>query len=410
MLSLYYQQVKGTLTGMKLSELKAWVNKHKAQIEQELKSLVEINTATSNTNGVDRGMDMLSQIAQTHNLMTLAINGRHRLIKAGNGQRPRPRILLIAHMDTVFDPNGDFLHYEPLDDGFVRGPGVGDIKGGMVMGLWSIIALREMLGEAFDVQLVVSADEENGSPTINDWYMRGNINADYAIGLEPGFPQGELTPDVPLGVVEGRRGYGAIKFTVHGKACHSGTPELGINAVEAAAQRIIKMHALSRPKDGVTVNLGVIEGGLSPNTVPGYAKCTVSFRYMTQKDGEETKAAIEQILSEPVLYNEGLDLWDRTESETLAFIPPMEKSDKNRVLVDIVLEEAKRLGHNVVPIVRGGGSDANYISASGTPSICGMGAPAQGIHTTDEKIYLPMMFERIELLTATLYRLIQRGK
>jgi glutamate carboxypeptidase len=93
---------------------------------------------------------------------------------------------------------------------------------------------------------------------------------------------------------------------------------------------------------------------------------------------------------------------------TEAFIPPMEKTETNMQMVDIVLEEAKRLGQPVVPIARGGGSDANYVSLSGVPSICGMGAPSQGIHTTSEKIYLPMMFERINLLASTIYRLNEK--
>ncbi len=388
-----------------LDDLGAWIDARKAQIEAHLKTLVEINTYTANLDGVDRGMEALTTIAAENNLITEKINGRHLLIKPGAGERKGPRVLLIAHMDTVFPPDGDFLKYEPLDDGFVRGPGVGDIKGGLLMGLYAMIALRELVPD-HDVQLVVSADEENGSPTIKEWYMGGHIGADYAIALEPGFPQGELTADVALGVVEGRRGYGAIQFTVQGKACHSGTPELGLNAVEAASQKIIKMHALSRPEEMVTVNLGTIEGGISPNTVPGFCKAAVSFRYMTKKDGDSTKAAIEQILSTPVLFNEAQGVKDETEFEVKAFIPPMEKSDKNQYLVNTVLGEAGRLRHNVVPIVRGGGSDANYTSAAGTPSICGMGAPAQGIHTTDEKIHLPMTFGRINLLTSTLYRIV----
>src|SRR5690606_32331456 len=107
------------------------------------------------------------------------------------------------------------------------------------------------------------------------------------------------------------------------------------------------------------------------------------------------------------ITNEDLGISDIASFEVDAFIPPMEKNERNQVLVDVVLKEAQRLGQNVVPIARGGGSDANYISASGTPSICGMGAPAHGIHTTEEKIYLPGVFDRIELLTATLYRLIE---
>ena len=146
---------------MQLTELKPWVHARKPEIEAALKMFVEINTYTANTAGVDRGMDELSRLAEQMGFTVEAINGRHRLIKAA--QNPgKPRILLISHMDTVFPPDGDFLHYEDLGDGFIRGPGVGDIKGGLVMGLWAMQAIRELC-DAYDVQMIVSADEDRKS-------------------------------------------------------------------------------------------------------------------------------------------------------------------------------------------------------------------------------------------------------
>ena len=391
-----------------ISELSNWIKEQEPQIESTLKTLVDINTFTPIETNVDHGMDVLSQIAQDHGISVEVVNGRHRLLKMTNSSNA-PRILLISHMDTVFPEDSGFLHYKSLEDGFVTGPGVGDIKGGLVMGFWTMLAIRELFDE-YDVQMIISANEEIGSPTIRDWYLGGHIDADYAIGLEPGFPQGELTATVPLGVVMQRRGYALIRFTVKGKTCHSGTPHLGLNAVDALAHRIVKLTALNAPERGVTLNVGIISGGTAPNTVPGEASAAVSFRYLTMKDGEETRDAAMEIIHEQYIHNPDLDLWDSVDANLEAFIPPMEKSERNDVLVQIVLDNAEKLGHNVVPIVRGGGSDANFISATGTPTICGMGAPAQGIHTTDEKIHLPMLFERTELLTRTVVDLMERGK
>jgi glutamate carboxypeptidase len=388
---------------MQLTDLNTWVEARRQRIEDMLRELVEINTYTSNIAGVDRGMNLLGEYADEMGFTVEVINGRHRLVKSGDGES-RPRILLISHMDTVFPPNGEFLHYEPLDNGFIRGPGTGDIKGGLTMGLWAMKALSEML-DHFDVQMIVSADEEKGSPTIRDWYMDGHIEADYAIGLEPGFPQGDLSATVPLGVVYQRRGYATVHFTVHGTDSHSGTPEKGLSAIEALAQRITKLHALSDFERGLTVNVGMIDGGISPNTVAGKASATVSFRYWSQQDGEELKSKIEQVIMEPCVHNKDLDVWDSAEYTVETFLPPMEPSEHNQVLIDTVLAQAERLGHNVTPIARGGGSDANYISGSGTPSICGMGAPCSGLHTDDETIYLPMLFERVNLLASTMHQL-----
>jgi glutamate carboxypeptidase len=404
---------------MDIADLRGWVHQRQPDIEAALRDFVNLNTYTANEAGVDQGMAMLDALCARLSLAVEPVNARHRLITArssdsGAGHGPRiPRILLISHMDTVFPPDGDFLTYEPLGDGFVRGPGTGDIKGGLLLGLYAMLAAREICaaaGRPYDLQMVVSANEETGSPTIRDWYLAGHTGADYAIGLEPGFPQGPLTPTVPLGVVYQRRGYGAISVKVFGKGTHSGTPWLGLNAVEALAQRIIRIHALSDAERGVSTNVGLVKGGISANTVPGEAEALVSFRFERRDDGERVKAAIEDILRASYLSNPEQNATDRAEYTIDAFIPPMERTEASQVMVDIVLEEAARLGHNVVPIARGGGSDANFTSAAGTPSICGMGAPTDGIHTTGETIYLPMLFERVALLASVLARLSARGK
>lgn len=393
---------------MQVKELGQWIEEQKSDIETALRGFVNMNTFTANEAGVDAGMNELSQLVHDMGFTVEAVNDRHRLIKSVKGSG-KPRILLISHMDTVFPADGDFLEYQPIGDGFIQGPGVGDIKGGMLMGLWAMKAMCE-LTDTYDVQMIVSANEEIGSPTIRDWYMNGDVNADYAIGLEPGFPQGELTSTVDLGVVYQRRGYGAIRFKIKTKASHSGTPELGLSATEAMAQRIIRLHQLNEWDKGISVNVGIMEGGISPNTVAGDATATVSFRYERMIDGENTKAKIDEIIQASYIRNDEVGVQDTvSDMVTEAFIPPMEKTEANMQMVAIVLEEAKRLGQPVVPIARGGGSDANYVSLSGVPSICGMGAPAQGIHTTSEKIYLPMMFARINLLASTIYRLSEEG-
>lgn len=389
---------------MQLTDLRQWVDEQSPSVKQALRDLVEINTYTANIEGVDAGMDALSKLAESFGLTVQTVNARHRLICSGNGTS-KPRILLISHMDTVFPPDGNFLHFEEKEDGFIQGPGVGDIKGGIVIGLWAMVALKD-LAQDFDVQMIVSADEEKGSPTIRDWYMGGHVEADYCIGLEPGFPQGELTPEVDLGVVYQRRGYGAFYFTVKGEACHSGSAHLGVDAIESYARRVIDLKALNDWDNGISVTVGMGNGGISPNTVSGEMKGTVSWRFEKLADGQRIQREIEEIFDRVYLTNEDTGVSDSVDYEIDAFIPPMERSDLNQKLIDVVIAEAQRLNQNVVPIARGGGSDANFTSASNTPSICGMGAPAQGIHTEIEKIYYPGVLDRIELLASTLYRLV----
>ncbi|MGB7337452.1 MAG: M20/M25/M40 family metallo-hydrolase [Phototrophicaceae bacterium] len=388
---------------MQLPDIQQWVHEQSDDIKRALLDLVKINTYTANKKGVDAGMDALSRLAEDLGFTVKTVNGRHRLICSGN-ETTKPRVMLISHMDTVFPPDGDFLEHTDLGDGFLQGPGVGDIKGGIIVGLWAMIVLGKLIDD-YDVQMIVSADEEKGSPTIRDWYIDGHIGADYCIGLEPGFPQGELTPDVDLGVVYQRRGYGAYHFTINGEACHSGSPHLGVDAIESFAKRVIDFKALNDWDNGVSVTVGMAEGGISPNTVSGTMTGSVSWRFEKLADGQRIQREIEAIFDKPYVTNADTGAQDSVEYDLDTFIPPMEQSERNQKLIDIVIGEAQRLQQNVVPIARGGGSDANWTSSSGTPSICGMGAPAQDIHTTNEKIYYPGVLDRIELLASSLYRL-----
>jgi glutamate carboxypeptidase len=150
-----------------------------------------------------------------------------------------------------------------------------------------------------------------------------------------------------------------------------------------------------------------VNGGTAANTVAETCSADVDFRYLTQVDGEEILERIRQIIQKQIVYNAHLGIYEQVENVELSvFMPPMEHTPENQRIIDVVLEEAQRLGQPMIPITRGGGSDANYTSKNGIPSICGMGAPAEGIHTTQERIHLPFLFERLDLLISTVNRLV----
>lgn len=396
---------------MELSQVRRWIETQQADFLALLQLLVEMNTFTANIEGVDEAIGVISVAADRMDFQVEKVLERHRLIKAGNGRGPR--VLLISHVDTVHPLDADFLHYEPQTEGYVRGPGIGDMKGGLLMGLWTLKAISELYTD-FDVQLVVSVDEEKGSPTLEKWYATNQPGADYALGLEPNFPQGTLTPDVVLGFVEQRKGCGRVDFKIHGKAAHAGGAwQDGINAIEAAAHRILKIQALTDLEQGITTSVGLVHGGTAANTVAEFCEVAVDFRFVTQKDGRATHDAIKRIVEDCYVFNERLRMSEAVENFTMStYLPPMEKTN-NQVLVALVMHHIERLNLNMKPISRGGGSDANHISGSGVPAICGMGAPAEGIHTTQERILVPRMWDSLELLISTVYSLVtaeQRGQ
>jgi glutamate carboxypeptidase len=390
---------------MDFSQLAAWVNSQAEPFTQALSALVNQNTYTANQAGVAQGMALLDGIALQLGCHIEALQGHHRLISVGDSRNHAP-ILLIAHMDTVHPPESGFLSYEPQAEGFVRGPGIGDIKGGLVMGLWTLHAIQQLL-PGLPVQLVVSADEEIGSPTLKEWYLNNQAGARLAIGLEPGFPQGPLSATVPMGVVKSRRGCGRIVFSLQGKAAHAGGDwQNGLSAIEAMAQRIPAIHALSDPQREISTNVGLVSGGTAANTIAEACQAQVDYRFARQADADQTYQAIEQIVHAPKVYNPHLACYEQvTHFEQTIYLPPMEYTPQSHYLIETVLAEAERLGQTVVPINRGGGSDANYISGAGVPSICGMGAPAEGIHSQEERIHLPFLFRRLELLIGVVYRL-----
>lgn len=385
---------------MDFSQLRRWIDSQQADFLTLLQQLVEINSFTAYHAGVDAAMQVVCEAAERMGFRVEPILERHRLVKSGSGTR---RILLVSHVDTVHPPDGDFQHYEPQADGYIRGPGIGDMKAGLLMGLWTLKAMRE-LGVNADVQLVISADEEHGSPTIKDWYAQ--TGTDFALGLEPNFPQGKLTPDVVLGFVEQRKGCGRVDFKIRGKASHAGGAwQDGVNAIEAAAHRILKIQALTDLERGITTSVGLVNGGTAVNTVAECCDVAVDFRFATQQDGRETLDAIRHIVEGCYLFNSHLSLNESVESFAMsAYLPPMEKTN-NQELVALVMHHVQRLGLKMKPISRGGGSDANHISGSGVPAICGMGAPAEGIHTTQERILVPRMWDSLELLISTVHSL-----
>jgi len=388
-------------------QLKIWLQEQQSAFVEALAALVNQNTFSANTEGVEIGMQMVDMWAAAAGFTTQTINEKHRLVCTEKGTANN-RILLVAHMDTVHPADGDFQTYEPLADGFVRGPGTGDIKGGLLMALWAMKALTEF-DDNFDVQLIISAEEEIGSPTLREWYTTNAAQADYVICMEPAFPvKGDsIIVGAPTGVVQQRKGCGHVTFSVSGRASHAGGAwELGVNAVEAMAHHILNIQALSDVDRGITTNIGMVNGGTALNIVPDHCEVGVDFRFLRQTDGDETLANIKAIVRQSTVYNETVKQGSTLDTFNIKiFMPPMELTPSSQTMIDIVLEEAQKLGQPVQAINRGGGSDANWISSSGVPTICGMGAPAEAIHTTAEKIHLPTLFDRLELLIHTVRRL-----
>jgi glutamate carboxypeptidase len=356
-----------------------------------LRRWVEVNSFTANVDGVNRVAD---RMAESFAALPLSLERRR-----GDGcgdhlawttpawrARPRDRVLLIGHHDTVFPP-GTFEVWEETADR-VRGPGVLDMKGGIACVHTALAALHDA-GALADLALAVVSvgDEETGSLDSRAFLEELAAGAASALVFEAGRPTDAI--------VIARKGVGSVRVTVTGKAAHAGNDiRAGINAIWALSRFVDQAQQLGDPAGDITVNVGTIRGGTSSNTVPADAECTIDFRCVRSPDGDAILADLDRIALE-VAEQSGARF---TLSGGIKR-PPLEPTAASRALAArygaCALAEGLAAGEN--PLV-GGGSDANTVSAIGVPAIDGLGPRGRGYHTHDEHIELRTLAPRTRAL------------
>lgn len=310
--------------------------------------------------------------------------GGHLYARPRRRLRRRPLQLLLGHSDTVW-PVGT-LQEMPLEqgEGVLKGPGVYDMKGGLVQMIYALQALH-ILGLEPEVTPVVfiNSDEEIGSPESTAYIRRLARAADRALVLEP-----SLGLDGKLKTA--RKGVGRFTVVVQGKAAHAGlAPESGASAILELSYVIQKLFALNDPDRGITVNVGVIDGGLRPNVVAPQSRATVDVRVLTPEDARWVEEQILQLT--PVTPGVTLTIDGRIGR------PPMERTARNRALWDTAHRLAQSLDLDLQEGVAGGGSDGNTTSLF-TATLDGLGAVGDGAHARHEFMYSDKMVERSALL------------
>ena len=303
--------------------------------------------------------------------------------------RHRPHQLILGHCDTVW-PIGT-LETMPAktEDGMFWGPGSYDMKAGLVQGLFAIEALAAAGTNSLPVTPVflINSDEEIGSHESTRVITRLARSADRCFVLEP-----SLGPDGDLKTA--RKGVGRFTIRVRGKAAHAGLdPGKGASAILELSHIIQKLFALNDPEKGITVNVGTIDGGLSPNVIAPESKASVDVRVPTQEDAEHIEKIIHAIEAE----TPGTEV----EIEGSVRRPPMERTPGNQRLWQLARRGAEELGIQIEQAAAGGGSDGNTTSQL-TPTLDGLGAVGAGAHALNEHLVLDKMVERSALLARLL--------
>ncbi|MFL5679949.1 MAG: M20 family metallopeptidase [Chloroflexota bacterium] len=304
-----------------------------------------------------------------------------------------PRVLLIGHMDTVFDEGVAAERPFRIEDGVAHGPGVTDMKGGLLAGIYALGALRALSGDGslpFErLVYVANPDEEIGSPSSSPHIRELAANSDLCFVLECARANGDI--------VSARKGIVDARLTVHGRAAHAGVePEKGRNAILEAARLVRELQALNGRWPGVTVNVGVISGGTRPNVVAERCSLEVDVRATARAQLEEAEAAIRELTASTIVPDTRIELTEMGRHW------PMEKLERSGRLVDHAQAIARRLGFEVHDAATGGASDANTTSGLGVPTIDGLGPIGGNDHSPSEYLDVGSIVSRTALLAGLL--------
>ncbi len=287
--------------------------------------------------------------------------------------RGTARLLLIGHMDTVY-PEGTAAQFPfRLQSSRALGPGVTDMKSGLLAGLY---AVRALVASGFDhfaeIGMFCNSEEEIGSPVSHELYAPFAGRAEAALILEAARANGAI--------VSARKGSGDYAITAHGVAAHAGVePEKGANAILALARYIEQLQALNGSRPGLTVNVGLVRGGIRRNVVPDLAVAEVDVRIQRAEDAQFVERAMRDLLARPLVPG--------TTAELSGGIlnAPMEKTARSERLVTLAQGAANELGFQIHDVATGGASDGNYTAAAGTPTLDGLGPIGGSSHNAAEE-------------------------
>ncbi len=357
----------------------SWIQSSQEQAIGLLERLVSINSFTRNIAGVNQVQDILAAFLADLQMQVqrIPVAERGDILVASTRAAASRCILLVGHSDTVHPPESEFRRFTRAN-GRAFGPGVLDMKGGLVTMLWALKALAEMNRlHDIPIRVFINSDEEVGCPASHHIVESEAKKARAALVFEWG--------RVNDGIILRRKGVGSFLIKVSGKAVHAGNAHReGANAIVQLAHTITRLSALTDYAAGVTVNAGLIQGGSAVNTVPESAQASLDLRVERSEDYARVKETIERVATEIVVPETHVQI------EAVFFSPPMTESPESGALFESFRQFAAPAGlsYDKVPGILGGGSDANRTSAQGVPSIDGLGPFGEFAHSDKEYIVL----------------------
>jgi glutamate carboxypeptidase len=375
--------------GTDLTPLYTYLDNQEGQMIAFLESLVNIDTGSYDKSGIDQAIQLIKQQVDPLGLETQIIDlpdrGNH-LVARKPGHSGR-RILLLGHCDTVF-PEGTVAQRPfRIENDRAYGPGVADMKGGLVVLIYALSAIkatRPDVWEELGFSVVFNSDEELSSATSRAIIEEEASHADAVCVLEPARPAGQY--------VTQRKGHGTYTLRITGKSAHAGSqPELGASAIHELCRMGTLIQALNDPESGLTVNIGVIRGGIRPNVVADFAEAEIDVRIPKTEDSERIERALRNITAKTQIPGTAAELVGGID------FPPMPRTESSIRLFELVKKAGSEIGLDLKHIATGAASDGNYASRF-APTIDGMGPQGDGTHSPNEFIVVSTLVERAKVL------------
>jgi glutamate carboxypeptidase len=375
-----------------MQSLLDWCEAESRWVREAVDALVRLESPSTDKAAVDRGgaapAPRLGAIGGRVTRIEQAERGDHIRAAFGSG---RKQVLILGHIDTVWDVGQ--LERMPLTEqaGRLHGPGIFDMKAGIAVAMLAVRALQERAGSAWPrLVLLWTTDEEVGSGTSRRVIEEEARSSDAVLVLEPSLPGGAAKTS--------RKGCGEFELIVHGESAHAGVdPDKGASAVLELAHQILDIASIQDLERGVSVNVGVITGGTRPNVVPHHARASIDVRVPTVDEAARVEQALRRL--RPKTPGTWLEIHGAVER------PPLERSAAVLRLYGMARDVARALGQDLAEGGTGGGSDGNFTAALGVPTLDGLGPRGAGAHAIHEHVELADLPWRAAFLAALLVRL-----
>ncbi len=393
-----------TMDGATEAAVTAWLATQADAMLAELAEMVNTDGGSYDKAGVDRVGAQVRGFMDRHGIPVETIPGERfgdclRATVAGEGGEEgnaRRNIVLMGHRDTVFPRGEPERRPFTVTDGIATGPGVCDMKAGLVLNMFVLAAFAKHGGAPGPLVGLFTGDEEIGSPE-----GRGVIEAEarrarVVFNSEPGRASG--------GVVTGRKGGVFTAVEIEGRAAHSGGNfEAGISAIGELAQKVVAVHALTDLSRGITLNVGLVSGGQSVNTVAPSAAMQIDVRYVEPADREEIMGRLHDIVAKSFVPGTRAALTIRGE-----FLPLTQTPAAAR-LFEMYVGAAADSGLSVKGEFSGGCADSGFAAAVGAPTICAVGPVGGKAHSPEEYLEVATMVPRAQAMARAILRLDAAG-